>query len=71
MQPDWRSGSVGYRREYVGQYEGYPLKEPYYVDVPIKKPLEQRITEYLDKCGVLNEDMRRDIAAMIKEEEKQ
>lgn len=71
MQPDWRNQSMEFKREYVGAYEGYPLKKPYYEYVPVKKPLDQRITEYLDKCGVLNENMRRDITAMIKEEEKQ
>lgn len=57
--------------ELVGQYEGYPLKEPYYVRKEERKPLEERISDYLDRCGVLNENMRRDITAMIREEEKE
>lgn len=69
MQPDERY--LGYRIESIGCYEGYPLKEPIKKLVPIKKPLDMRITEYLDKCGVLNENMRRDITAMIREEEKE
>ncbi len=56
--------------ELVGQFDGYPLRDPYYVRRKKEKSLEQRITEYLDKAGVLNENMRRDLTAMIKEEEE-
>lgn len=52
-------------------FEGYPLRDPITREVEIRKPLDQRITEYLDRCGVLSEGMRRDITAMIKEEEEQ
>jgi hypothetical protein len=58
-----------YREELVDHFDGFRLLNPIVKMVKIRKTFEDRITEYLDKCGVLNENMRRDIIAMIKEEE--
>ena len=53
----------------TGIWEDYPPVKLEVIKEELKKTLDEKIFEYLDKCGVLTDQMRIDITALIKEHE--
>lgn len=69
MDPDNRY-SIHLLNMKTGVWENYESINLELVKKEPKKTLDEKITEYLDKCGVLTEQMRNDIRALIKEDEE-
>lgn len=54
-----------YKEQWVGSFEGFPLKTPYKEFVPVQESPKEAVLEYLEKKEILTEALKQSIVEEI------